>query len=190
MNNSTLKQAAKANLLFSLLIIASYLSTIAQTDLWVQKNDLCYNAANVPELTPREGAVSFSIGNKGYLGTGIDDISPYYKKDFREYDPNGNTWTQKADFEGTARSSAVGLSIGNKGYIGTGLSGNYPDYIYYKDFWEYHPDANSWTKKADFGGTACSGAVGFSIGNKGYLGTGFNNGAFYKDFWEYDPDDE
>ena len=36
-----------------------------------------------------------------------------------------NTWTQKADFGGTARSSAVGFSIGSKGYIGTGYDGNY-----------------------------------------------------------------
>ena len=41
-------------------------------------------------------------------------------KDFWEYDPVGNTWTQKADFGGTARYAAVGFSIGNKGYIGTG----------------------------------------------------------------------
>ena len=31
-----------------------------------------------------------------------------------------DTWTQKADFGGTARDSAVGFSIGSKGYIGTG----------------------------------------------------------------------
>ena len=30
-----------------------------------------------------------------------------------------DTWTQKADFGGTARLSAVGVSIGSKGYIGT-----------------------------------------------------------------------
>ena len=41
-------------------------------------------------------------------------------KDFWEYDPAANTWTQKADFVGVARISAVGFSIGSKGYIGTG----------------------------------------------------------------------
>ena len=41
-------------------------------------------------------------------------------KDFWEYDPVANTWTQKADFGGAARDSAVGFSIGSKGYIGTG----------------------------------------------------------------------
>ena len=44
------------------------------------------------------------------------------------------------------------------------------------------PDG-AWTQKADFGGTARSAAVGFSIDTKGYIGTG----NFTKDFWEYDP---
>ena len=92
-----------------------------------------------------------------------------YTKDFWEYDPAANTWTQKADFGGTARYGAVGFSIGSKGYIGTGYDGSY-----IKDFWEYDPAANTWTQKADFGGTARYGAVGFSIGSKGYIGTGYD----------------
>ena len=50
-----------------------------------------------------------------------------------------------------------------------------------KDFWEYDPATNAWTQKADFGGTARYGAVGFSIGSKGYIGTGSDlNGTFKK----------
>ena len=54
------------------------------------------------------------------------------------------------------------------------------------------PGNNVWTKKADFGGNARNQAVGFSIGNKGYIGTGigigFSNGyECLRDFWEYDP---
>jgi N-acetylneuraminic acid mutarotase len=50
-----------------------------------------------------------------------------------------------------------------------------------------HATRNIWTQRADFGGAARYEAVGFSIGTKGYLGTG--NGGFsgMKDFWEYDP---
>ena len=46
------------------------------------------------------------------------------RNDFWEYDPATNTWTQKADFGGTARQYATGLSIGSKGYIGTGNGSN------------------------------------------------------------------
>src|SRR5439155_1183684 len=55
------------------------------------------------------------------------------------------------------------------------------------DFWEYDPSTNVWTQKANFGGPARENAVGFSIGSKGYVGTGYNFGGVYKDFWEYDP---
>jgi Abnormal spindle-like microcephaly-assoc'd, ASPM-SPD-2-Hydin len=150
---------------------------------WTQKADF--------EGIARWGAVGFSTGSKGYIGTGyctdsnICSNPPVYYRDFWEYDPAEDTWTQKADFGGTARLSAVGFSIGSKGYIGTGFDLNL---THKKDFWEYDPAANTWTQKADFGGTARGEAVGFSIGSKGYIGTG-SAGLFSekKDFWEYDP---
>ncbi len=46
---------------------------------------------------------------------------------------------------------------------------------------------NTWTQKANFGGLARNGAVGFSIGTKGYFGTGLDNGGQKNDFWQYDP---
>lgn len=45
---------------------------------------------------------------------------------------------------------------------------------------------NTWTQKANFGGTSRSDAVGFSIGTKGYIGTGFDGTGYVQDFWEYD----
>jgi len=76
------------------------------------------------------------------------------------------------------------LVIGSKGYVGLG----YDSYAStsYKDFWEYDPATNIWTRKADFGGAARSGARGFSIGSNSYIGMGFN-GSDLKDFWEYTP---
>ncbi len=45
---------------------------------------------------------------------------------------------------------------------------------------------NTWISKSSFGGTARSYATGFSIGNKGYIGLGYD-GTHKEDFWEYDP---
>ncbi len=45
---------------------------------------------------------------------------------------------------------------------------------------------NTWTQKANFGGTERWGATSFSIGSKGYIATGFD-GATQNDLWEYDP---
>jgi hypothetical protein len=134
--------------------------------------------------TGRTCAVGLSIGNKGYIGTGDDGTNT---KDFWEYDPVGNTWTKKADFGGVGRQKAVAFSIGNKGYVGTGCIGVAPNFTYYKDFWEYNQDSNKWSQKKDFGGSARLSAVGFSIGNKGYIGTGKDASALTKDFWQYDP---
>jgi N-acetylneuraminic acid mutarotase len=147
---------------------------------WIQK-------ASISGTSGRAYAVGFSIGNKGYIGTGFlsDNILGLYSNDFWEWDQATNIWTKKADFPGNARSSAVGFSIGNKGYIGTGNN----DKTSFKDFWEWDQASNVWTQKADFAGTPRLSAVGFSIGDKGYIGTGINFGTpvnFMKDFWEWD----
>lgn len=146
-------------------------ANVGAVDIWTQKAGL-----NVARMR----AVSFSIGSKGYTGTGYDN-SVY--NDFWEYNPTTNAWTQKANFGGVARYGAVGFSIGTKGYIGTGRSGTS---VSLNDFWEYDPLANAWTQKSNFGGTARYLATGFSIGTKGYLGSGYNTSDM-SDFWEYDP---
>jgi len=127
-------------------------------------------------------AVGFSIGKKGYLGTGYNGNNGPVFNDFWEWNQATNAWTQKANFGGMQRSRSAGFSIYDKGYIGTGGTG----YSSFNDFWEYDTTANSWAQKANFGGNYRYGAVGFSIGNKGYIGTG-NDGYWEKDFWEYNP---
>lgn len=137
----------------------------------------------------RYGAFSFSIGSKGYVGTGADDLG-VYKSDFWEFNSVSKTWTQRADFGGGIRSHGIGFSIGSKGYAGTGVTASYS---WTKDFWEYNPASNSWTRKDDFGGGLRYLLAGFSIGSKGYAGTGeYREGpwtisTYYNDFWEFDP---
>jgi len=46
---------------------------------------------------------------------------------------------------------------------------------------------NTWTKKANFGGSLSQFSVGFNIGSKGYIGTGQIGSDYYSNvFWEYD----
>ena len=49
--------------------------------------------------------------------------------------------------------------------------------------------SNIWTLKNEFKGEARSGAVGFSIGQRAYVGLGIGDNVFpfLQDFWEYDP---
>jgi hypothetical protein len=157
------------------LLTTLSLPTFAQLpNSWTQKNNFGGIA--------RYGAARFSIGNKGYIGTGNAGAN---RKDFWEYDPLADTWSQKADFGGTARVDATGFSIEDKGFIACGNDGTYKN-----DFWEYNPGTNIWTRKADFAGPPRIGAASFSIGSKGYLGSGllvFSPVLRTNDFWEYDP---
>jgi hypothetical protein len=104
------------------------------------------------------------------------------------YAQSPDSWTRKASVGGgDGRTGAVGFSIGSKGYIGLGYVQFGPDPMSpgtnSADFWEYDPASDTWTQKANFAGGARYGAVGFSIGSKGYVGLG----AYQNDFWEYNP---
>jgi len=148
-------------------------------NIWIQKADGPLQS---------DGA-AFSIGSKGYIVTGYDGSSK--TKASWMYDPAANTWTRKADFGGTARVATIGFSIGSKGYVGTGETGK-DGSPYTNDFWEFDPTANTWTRKADFGGGIRYGAVGFSIGSIGYIGGGSNgendiDNDNDNDFWAYNP---
>ncbi|MBI4931814.1 MAG: hypothetical protein HY841_13690, partial [Bacteroidetes bacterium] len=142
---------------------------------WTQKADL-------PGVARYKAAV-FSIGNKGYMGTGSQGVN--YLQDLWEYNPATDSWTQKANFGGMARNNAVGFSIGSKGYIGLGFGSN----TYLKDLWEYDTTLNTWTQKADLpGATAPRQSVfSFSIGTKAYIGAGVFccPQVNYTDVWEW-----
>lgn len=129
-------------------------------------------------------SVAMSIGGKGYAGLGQNDASVYFT-DLWEYDPAGNSWTQKANFTGAGRTAAVAFSDGTKGYVGTGRN-NIGTYL--KDWYEYDPSGNSWTQKNDFAGAARFKATAFYCSNgKGYITTGEDDSLYYKDTWEYNP---
>lgn len=137
----------------------------------------------------RYGAFYFSIGSKGYVGTGTDDTSPY-KTDLWEYDAHSGVWTQLADFAGGVRSYAIGFSVGSKGYAGTGISASYS---WKDDMWEYDPASNTWAIKDTFPAGPRYHFAAFTVGTKAYLGTGeyregpWTNSTYYNDFWEFDP---
>lgn len=141
----------------------------------------------------RVRSFGFSIGSKGYImggnaGSGFN-LVPLY--DLWEYDPATDKWTRKADYPGQGAEYVRGFVIGNKAYVGTGYGQNIfmpGTSAQNKDFWEYDPGANKWTRKADFGGVERENVVAFAVNGAGYLGLGTNNSyeTSYKDFWKYD----
>ena len=157
---------------------------------WDQVDDIWTKKADYPGNSGR-GAVGFSIGTKGYFGTGFT-ITSGVTNEFWEYDPATNRWTEKASLPvSAARTEAVGFSIGTKGYIGTGYVFTDDEIVNLNDFWEYDPTTDDWTEKASLPvSSARAEAVGFSIGTKGYIGTGNLKagigGTALRDFWEWD----
>ena len=133
----------------------------------------------------REGAVSFTIEDVVYVGLGAGSDGTL--SDFWKYSEEYSTWIQIADFAGGARTGAVVFALNGKAYVGLGRpSLNYLD-APLKDFYEYDPSTDQWTKCAnDFGGTARYGAVCFVIEDKAYVGTGESSAGTTKDFWSFD----
>lgn len=132
----------------------------------------------------RERAVAFSVNGKGYVGLGYNrDLDTEELKDFWEYDPLSDSWSQVADFTGTARYNAVGFAIGGIGYVGTGYDGDY----YRSDFFSYDPSQDEWVEIANFPGGKREEALAVVYQDKAYFMTGRNNGVYNSDVWVFNP---
>jgi hypothetical protein len=132
----------------------------------------------------RGSACAFTLSHenmqKAYVCLGQTQTVAYMK-DLWEFNPQTETWSQKANFSGTARRQSVCFTTGNKAYVGTG-----EDAIgLKKDFYAFDPVTNSWTQVADFAGTSRRDAVAFELNGYGFVGTG-DDGILKKDLWMYD----
>lgn len=69
----------------------------------------------------RNGAVAFSINNKGYLVSGryTSLVQAVWEFDPGN-EPGDDRWTEKTGFQGILRTEAVGFVIDDKGYVTTG----------------------------------------------------------------------
>lgn len=141
----------------------------------------------------RISAVAFVVDDNAYVGCG--DMYDKNATDFWKYNPVSDVWKEVKNFPGIGRRYAVGFSIGSKGYIGVGCGvEQYGNDVwdfdktvsYYDDFWEYDPAKDRWTERTKFPGGGRNRAIGFSIGNKGYVGLGYGKDGAKKDLWEYD----
>ena len=125
---------------------------------------------------------SFVIGNYGYTGLGTKVHHDYNRK-FWRYDNSIDTWTEVAAFPGSTRVSPVGFTIGGKGYIGSGSTRDDQTGLLLRDFYEYDPEYNSWTRLTDYPGNVQNNFIGWSqvINDKAYITFG------PQDFYSYVP---
>lgn len=140
-----------------IVLFILFFSTISLANTWQQKASF--------GGVGRHRGTGISIANKGYIGlghvngTGID-IS---YKDWWQYDPASNSWTQKANFP-VNNHGAIAFSTDTKGYVGGGSALN-------QEFYEFNPQTNTWSPIAN-----CPLSPGdvqvFSVKNKGYVYSG------------------
>ena len=149
-------------------------------DTWTEK-------AGFPG-TARVKAMAAVANGKAYVGLGFDPTYSVYSNqsayltDFWMYDPNNDTWIQKAKFPGTETDACVSFTIGNEIYVGSGFDGH----GFGSEFWKYNPDNDTWTRIVDFPGAKRFGATLCSNGTQVYFGTGYST-YNQSDWWEYFP---
>lgn len=151
-----------------------------QNDSWIIK-------ANFPGRNQANGN-SFGIKDKGYFAAGLDSLGMPID-DFWEYDEVSDTWTQKTNVPGGQRMGGCGTSWNNKGVVAFGITD--PVGIDMCDINVYDEITASWSTIMHPLGCRSGNVIGFSSGNKFYVGQGearFSMGVrdpFY-DFWSYD----
>ena len=159
----------------------SYLTT---KDLWTKLPDFPGSNSGTP--------LGFAVNGKGYILPGVFWNSENLENELWEFDPETSLWIRKANPPATlARYWATGFTIGTKIYIGTGETYFEDQQKFYNDLWEWDQTTDTWTQKAYLPGPGRSHAIGFSIGNNGYIGLGereegMGEGTPYNDLWEYD----
>ena len=140
----------------------------------------------------RRNAVAFTIGDKGYVGTGINTVTATEAgatklSDLWEYDPAMNSWTAKAPFPaygGIGVYFTTAFTVGVNAYlVGGKMDPNY----YSNQTWEYNSILDTWTQKVNFPAGVRYQLSSFALNGKGYAGLGTDQDLYRKDWWEYKP---
>ncbi|WP_299755868.1 kelch repeat-containing protein [uncultured Pontibacter sp.] len=137
----------------------------------------------------RLNGFAFTVNGKGYVGGGQNNN--VYQTDLLEFDPATSQWRtlktltneQRPDEDYPApRTYAATFSIQNNGYVVGGTNG-----ASLNDVWKFDPASDTWTQLGSFKGGIRVGAIGFGIGDYGYVGLGNSGSLHYDDIWQLNP---
>ncbi len=136
-----------------LLCLALAPQLVAQ--FWIQKSSL--GGAG------RHRATGCATSHRGYMGLGHvngtgQDIS---FKDWWEYDPASDTWTQRADFP-VSTHGAVSFVVDNCPVVGGGSALS-------TQFYKFDPTQNNWTPIANCILPNPGDSQGFAVNNRGFV---------------------
>ncbi|MBS1921354.1 MAG: galactose oxidase [Bacteroidetes bacterium] len=153
---------------------------------WVQKASI--------GGTKRSAAMSFVINGNAYVCSGNNNGTAL--NDLWMYDPVADTWTEKRQLTNVStdsyddtytsiiRYNGVALVMNNLAYITTGENPSLTSTT-----WEYNPVTDLWTQKTGFEGSARTGAVAFTLNNRGFVMTGRSGSLSFDNCYEWHPND-
>lgn len=116
------------------------------------------------------------------MGFGLKNSTPL--KDFWEYDPTTEQWTELAACPCTARSHPAMVEADGKIYVGLG-TGTILDL---GDWWAYDIIADTWIEQPDFPAQARHHPYYFDINGKIYVGFGHSRQDIFNDFYVFNPE--
>lgn len=136
----------------------------------------------------RVNAMAEVVNGKAYVGLGYSSgiyTEAAYLKDFYMFDPEPNTWTQKANFPGTDTNACVSFVLNGNIFVCSGFQDNGFNNL----VWKYDPTLNTWTQLKDAPFPARAGAVLCQNGNEVFVGTGYRT-SMENDWWKYIPEND
>lgn len=155
-----------------LLVAAALLSpAIAQSAQWG-------TFPNFP-AGPTDGCSSFVINGVAYVVGGLAQNRLY------QLNAASGAWQNIAPLPGNKhRVWSFAFAYNGKGYLGGGDTTG--GFTVTDEFFEFDPATKAWSQKAPFGGGPRDGSAAFVLGDKAYIGGGFDGTYIQSDFWEYD----
>lgn len=133
--------------------------------------------------TARDDASAFAIGDKVYVGTGLD-AGFALTSDWYVYDPASTSWSPIASLPATGRQYGASFTINGIGYLFGGTDG-----AALAELWAYDATADHWSQRASLPAAGRSGSVAFVLGGAAYIAAGKVAPDFAPcaELWRYDP---
>lgn len=133
--------------------------------------------------TARDDAASFSIGNKIYVGTGME-VGWGLTNDWWCYDAQAGSWSEIAAMPTTTRQYCAAFTVNDTGYVFGGVDANGA----LSELWAYYPESDQWIQKSAMPAEARFASVAVEAWNYGIVATGMlASGVPTKEAWKYFP---
>lgn len=159
----------------SLLPLLLLISSAVSAQTWQQLPDFPGNA--------RDDAASFSIGNKIYVGTGME-VGWGLTNDWWCYDAQAGSWSEIAAMPTMPRQYCAAFTVNDTGYVFGGLDANGA----LSELWAYYPESDQWIQKSAMPAEARFASVAVEAWNYGIVATGMlASGVPTKEAWKYFP---